>query len=224
MRTSALSLVAAISLAAYAFDTYAATPDGWFFQVNTGASNSSYDGGHLQGRRHPDRTDFARGGLVGYRWGITDTYSLGIEGGYTRLGESQSNNIESVPFPISFPGFPATCPEGDSWRLRSRAAVFGAAMKWNVSGPWTLTAHAGAAHTHATHDERDVFCTLSRSRHTETTNDGAYAGIGFGYDLTPSITLALNADMYWVRFEDGFVSGFHTTHVRVLGASAEYRF
>ncbi|NII55341.1 outer membrane beta-barrel protein [Luteibacter sp. SG786] len=200
------------------------TPDGWFIQVKAGASNSSYDEGHLEGRHHPDRSDFAKGGLIGYRWAITDTYSLGIEGGYTRLGQSQSNNIQSVPFPISLPGFPATCGVGDSWRVSSRAAVLGAAMKWNVSGPWTFTAHAGAAHTHATHDERDDLCVLTRSRHTKTTSNGEYAGLGFGYDLTPSITLALNADMYWVRFEDGFVSGFHTTRVRVLGASAEYRF
>jgi OOP family OmpA-OmpF porin len=224
MRKSVLSLATAATLAACAFTAQAATPAGWFLQANAGFSNSSYDDGHYPGARHPDSNDHTRGGLVGYRWGLTETYALGVEAGYTRLGQSSSNNIDNVPFPISFPGFPATCPEGESWSLSTRAAVLGAAMKWNVSGPWTITAHAGAAHTHATHDEHVDFCTLSRGRHTETDHDGAYTGVGFGYDITPDITLALNADMYWIRFDDGFVSGSHTTRIRVLGASAEYRF
>ncbi|MDF3982801.1 hypothetical protein P3W23_12450 [Luteibacter sp. PPL554] len=212
-----LRTLGAVFALALSTSSQAAALDGLFIQGQAGVSHASSDYGPRDGR-----SDTARAVVLGYRWSLSENYALGVETGYSRLGNFGSSILESVTF--AFLGTPRAVPQGSSWKLRTRAMSLGASMKWSVSGPWTLMAHAGGIRSHATVDEGYVFMFLSRSRHLTTDRNGIYAGASFGYDITPQLTAALTADVYRVKFENGFVAGMHTNYIRVLGGSLEYRF
>lgn len=212
------TVAAATTLILCSAVAHADVVDGLFVHANAGMSHTSANYGPRD-----DKSDHSLGFLLGYRWSLADTYAMGIEAGYSRLGNFGSSDISPQTLPLGGTGTSVTFPAGSSWRLRARATLLGATMKWNVSGPWTILAHAGALHSRATVDEEFDFSGLSRTRHTVTTHGGIYAGIGFGYDVTTHLTFALNADAYKIKLENGFVVGQHTSYIRTLGASVEYR-
>ncbi|MDF4003640.1 hypothetical protein P3W33_09600 [Luteibacter sp. PPL552] len=212
-----LKTLGAVFALALSTSSQAAALDGLFIQGQAGVSHASSDYGPRDGR-----SDTARAVVLGYRWSLSENYALGVETGYSRLGNFGSSTLGSAALASS--GTPQAIPQGYSWKLRTRAMVLGASMKWSLSGPWTLMAHAGGVRSHATVDEAYVFMFVNRSRHLTTDHNGVYAGASFGYDITPQLTAALIADVYRVKFENGFVAGMHTNYVRVLGGSLEYRF
>lgn len=141
----------------------------------------------------------------GWRWnGI-----VGPEIGYAYLGRPKADIGDGLA----------------SLSVKPRAVTLGVNAKYNVYNNWFVTAHAGYLRSQTKFNlvSGDV-----GSRY-ETYNNGLYAGLGVGYDLTKSFSVGLNYDNY--RLNSGnstsadYVGvGRNRVNVAAYSASVEYRF
>jgi len=145
--------------------------------------------------------------LGGYRWGLGETFALGAESGYARLG-----SIDHVDYAA------ATHVKYD---LRAGAWLAGANAKWNVTRDFSLVGRAGSAWVHAHGHARSTKGNSYKAQAT-TTNTVAYLGLGVGYALTNHVDLTLQATRYGWRSSTR--RGNNGVIVTTYNAGVEYRF
>jgi len=137
----------------------------------------------------------------GYRWAVTPSVLLGVEGGYSYLGSFGTRN-PSVPFTGPVP-LDATL---HGWTLGGDAHV-------NVTSNWYVSGRAGLFRWNGRNTAPSA---------TPVTFDGHgndwYAGAGFGYDFSNNTSVGLNYDYYDAKKNGTDLS------TGLWSVSAEYRF
>lgn len=195
--------LAAAGLFAAPTTSYAVNGDngGFFINGNIGQSN-------LNKGAYNDN-DNGYGVNIGYRWAMSPSVAMGIEGGYTDLGKF------SVKSGFAGLGLPRATVDGwnlgvnghfnitPNWYLSGRTGLFRADVK-GVAGPY---ATAGTPPITA----------LSFIPVNGTANK-YYAGVGVGYDFSNNASIGVNYDYYKVN-----KSGMNFNPY-LVSVSAEFRF
>jgi hypothetical protein len=174
---------------------------------------------------HFDRRDQAFGMSGGYRWPLSSSIKVGIEGGYVDLGEATAR-YDREPY---FVGnhFVST----EKRREDVKAPFVGINGRWVVGSVWSLTARGGVARYRSSLDVDEVG-TLNggppSSSHEgyNRTSLSYYFGAALGYDVTQKLTVAISFDQFNPQFAqgpNGQVSK-DRARVKVTGLRAEYRF
>ncbi|GLR00035.1 outer membrane protein [Dyella mobilis] len=202
---AALALSPVLSQAAHADD--ANTPT-YGANVNPNWQDNFFVAGNL-GKTDARNDDLTHKNSVfqnvrfGWRWnGI-----IGPEIGYVYLGRPKADN-----------GIASTS-------VKPRAATVGVNGKYNVYENWFVTAHAGYMRSQTKFD----WVSGPNSANYKTWNNGLYAGLGVGYDITKDFSLALNYDNYRLQAGNGTsLQNIGVSHGRMniaaYSASVEYRF
>jgi opacity protein-like surface antigen len=161
------------------------------FFINGNIGQSSVD----KGLYDDDDTSF--GANLGYRWAVSPSVLLGVEGGYVDLGK------------ISPKGGGAAIgdAEVDGWT----AGVNG---HFNVAENWYLSGRAGLFRS----DIKGGYLEGSTPVRVDDSSNDWYAGAGFGYDFSTNFSLGLNYDYY--RTEKAGLK----LDPGVLSIGGEYRF
>jgi OOP family OmpA-OmpF porin len=163
------------------------------------------------------QTQFRDGGLshnnsvfqnvrFGWRWnGI-----IGPEIGYVYLGRPKTDVFGDGSTSLS---------------VKPRAATIGVNAKYNVYGNWFVTGHAGYLRSQTKYD----LASGDFGSRYKTWNNGLYAGLGVGYDLTKNFSVGVNYDNYRVQggnsTSPNYVGvGHNRVNVAAYSASVEYRF
>ncbi|QDE41205.1 hypothetical protein FIV34_19370 [Luteibacter pinisoli] len=213
MQKVLLSVAAAAALSFASFSAAAATHDGAFISVNGGSSQ--YDISHT---RWQDKNDTAFGVTTGYRWVVDRPFALGVEVGYANLGKMSAKLDYSDNF----------YSDVVNYKQKGQALLVGANGKWDLPHGFTITGRLGVAHSRLKYTANehlspaipgyDVF-------HDERTSsdNGIYAGLGFGYDFTPNIGITVTYDHYSTKAEDVLLDK-RGVDISVYGAAVEYRF
>ena len=176
-----------VGFAAVPAISQAADTSGFFINGNVGQSN--LDKGVF------DDDDTAFGGNFGYRWAVAPNVLLGVEGGYTDLGEfSAKDSVGSGKAELK------------GWNI-------GGNGHFNVTDNWYVSGRAGWFR-----GDRKVNYTSFAPVSVDDTKNGWYAGAGFGYDFNTNVSLGLNYDYYKVD-KDGL-----DLSPGVVSVSGEYRF
>mgnify|MGYP000848785026 CR=1 FL=1 len=189
MKTSLLALALSAGLVALPVAHAANNHDGFFVNGNVG--QSSVDKGYY------DDDDTAFGANLGYRWAVSPNVLIGIEGGYTHLGEVA---------PTSGSGT-TTKAEVNGWT----AGVNG---HFNITDNWYVSARGGLFRAKVKGDYLDGGVPVYVNDHS---NDW-YAGAGFGYDFGSGFSVGLDYDVY--RTEKAGLE----LDPRVISVSGEVRF
>ena len=178
-------------LTAIPLTSHAADTSGFFINGNIGQSNVS------KGLYDDDDTGFA--GNVGYRWAVTPSVLLGVEGGYTDLGKFSTKN--------SFNGLGVPDLKLKGWNL-------GVNGHFNITDNWYVSGRTGFFSADVKGD------TLEGGQlvHVDDTADKWYAGAGFGYDFNNNLSVGLNYDYYKADKNNLDLSA------DMVSVSAEYRF
>lgn len=207
-------LLAAAGIAAMS-TSFAACADsqGAFVQANVGHTNTDLS------------NSSAYGVLGGYRWAVDAPFYLGVEGGYMNLNRAHSTFDDTV----SFTDITGAHTLASQSRIKSKdeALLIGVNGKWELPGQYFISAHAGVAryrndirvHATGTLDGLPTDGFNDRYRYYDTTY---YAGLGFGYDFTPQVSLSFTYDHYAPRYEAFGIK----EHVKfdTYGASVGFRF
>jgi opacity protein-like surface antigen len=183
--------LATAGLTAIPLTSHAADTSGFFINGNVGQSNVS------QGVYDDDDTGFA--GNVGYRWAVTPSVLLGVEGGYTDLGKFSTKN--------SFNGLGIPDAKLQGWTL-------GVNGHFNVTDNWYVSGRTGFFSADI---KGDSFESGQLVRVDDTANKW-YAGAGFGYDFNNNFSVGLNYDYYKADKQNLDLSA------DMVSVSAEYRF
>jgi OOP family OmpA-OmpF porin len=207
---AALALSPMLTPAAHAQDASAApgTTATYGSNVDPNWQDNFFAAGNL-GQTQARSADLSHNNSVfqnvrfGWRWnGI-----VGPEIGYVYLGRPKADN-----------GFA-------SLSAKPQAATLGLNAKYNFYQGWFVTAHAGYLRSRT---ELALTAGDFESRY-KTWNNGLYAGLGVGYDVTKNVSLALNYDNYRIQAGNDtspdYVGVGHTrTNIAAYSASVEYRF
>lgn len=198
MKSTLLALaLAASSMPALALDTNNAAGDGGFFvNGNVGRSDLNKQGIY-------NDSDFGYSANVGYRWAISPSVAVGVEGGYTDLGSFQVMHYQD---PFGNLGLPQASVDG--WNL-------GVNGRLNLSPNWYLSARGGFFRADA---EALHYGSGGELINVKATSNKYYAGAGFGYNVSSNISVGLNYDYYKI---DG--NGLNL-QPNMVSVSAEYRF
>jgi opacity protein-like surface antigen len=189
----ALALASAGMIAAPAISHADSASNGGFF-VNGNVGQSNVD----KGVYNDNDTGYA--GNVGYRWALNPSVAVGVEGGYTKLGDFEPQG------PFVGQGFDQAKVQG--WNL-------GVNGHFNVTPNWYLSGRAGFFRA----DVRGgYFGAGGVPVNIDDTSDKYYAGAGFGYDFNNNFSVGLNYDYYKVN-KDGL-----NISPDLVSVSAEYRF
>jgi len=216
MQKVLLSVAAAAALSFASFAASAATHDGAFISVTGGSSR--YDVSHAN---FDDKKDSSVGALAGYRWVVDRPFSIGVEAGYVDLGKMTSTEDYWV---VPAYGIHDTL----SYKFKGKSVLIGANGKWDLPNGFTITAHAGLAHSQMDYSirERDTSPGFDKTYNLldETSHDNAiYAGLGFGYDFNEHFGITVVYDHYALKAED-ITGDKRTVNVGVFGGMLEYRF
>lgn len=111
-----------------------------------------------------------------------------------------------------------------SLSTKARAVTVGVNAKYNVYENWFVTAHAGYLRSQTKFD-----LSGNLGGNYKTYNNGLYAGLGVGYDLTKDFSVGLNYDNYRINSgnstSENYVGvGRNRVNVAAYSASVEYRF
>jgi OOP family OmpA-OmpF porin len=228
--------VAMLSAAATASAVHADTAEvgETFLSVQAGqsrfASNDSLTprrSGLFVGTRdeHFDRHDQAFGISGGYRWPLSETTRLGVEGGYVDLGEATDHYDES-PYYVG-----NVIDSTQKRREKVKAPFVGVNGRWIIGDAWSLTGRAGIARYRSSLDVDTVTVIngdpLPHGYNSyDRTSVSYYYGIAFGYDITSQLGIALSFDRYNPEFKTQVNDQSHKESVRVTvpGLRVEYRF
>jgi hypothetical protein len=230
LTAAAAATLSFVSLGASAAD------DGAFIGINGGQTH--YDISHTG---FQDKKDSAFGALVGYRWAVDRPFYIGVEGGYVDLGKI-SSVYDRTETTISR-SLTITSDFHDKYELKGQALLLGANGKWVLPHHWTITARLGLAHSRSKYDHdatvnvdnayvlhdaasiyvKHVTYVEHASSRTTSTDNGIYAGVGFGYDFTEHFGVSLNYDNYSLKAQN-ITNDKRTVNVGVWGGSAEFRF
>lgn len=174
---------------------------------------------------HFDRHDQAFGISGGYRWPLSETTRLGVEGGYVDLGEA-TDRYEQSPY------FVGNVIDSTQKRREGVKAPFvGINGRWIIGDAWSLTGRAGVARYRSSLDidtATVVNGTPLPDSHSsyDRSSVSYYYGIAFGYDVTPQFGIALSFDRFNPEVKSQVNDQSHKESVRVIvpGLRAEYRF
>ena len=164
---------------------------GFFINGNVGQSNLN------KGPYNDD--DTAYGANVGYRWALSPSLALGVEGGYTNLGSFDAKD--------SLSDLGLRQAKVDGWNL-------GVNGHYNLSPNWYVSARGGFFRA----DVKGGFLDGTTPVSINDNSNKYYAGAGFGYDFSNNFSVGLNYDYYKT---DTKSLNLDPTLVSV---SAEYRF
>jgi opacity protein-like surface antigen len=184
--------LATAGLTAIPLTSHAADTSGFFINGNVGQSNVS------KGVYDDDDTGFA--GNVGYRWAVSPSVLLGIEGGYTDLGKFSTKN--------SFNGLGISDAKLQGWNL-------GVNGHFNVTDNWYVSGRTGFFSADV---KGDFVGPLGTPVRVDDTANKWYAGAGFGYDFNNNFSVGLNYDYYKADKQNLDLSA------DMVSVSAEYRF
>lgn len=194
-------LLVATSIAALLASPLAARADDGNSNGNPNQLPNFYVAGNL-GQTQNRNSDFGHDNSVfqnvrfGWRW---DNY-VGPEIGYVYLGRPKNVNAE-----------------GMKTNLKSRAATVGVNGKYDIADTrWFVTGHAGYLRS-MNYMGETYGNTEARKK---SWNNGWFAGVGVGYDLTRNVSLAVNYDNY--RLQYGRPQ--NRANVAAFSGSLEYRF
>jgi hypothetical protein len=186
--SAAVAAALSISWAAYA------DSQGAFVQANIGRTNANANAKDSSGY----------GALGGYRWAVDAPFYLGVEGGYMNLSRQTFTARTGVDFVDATGAHTLT---GES-RIKSKneALLLGVNGKWELPAQYFITAHAGVAryrndvqiHSTGTLDGQPTDGSHDHFRYYDTSY---YAGVGFGYDFNPQVSLSFNYDHYAPQYE-----------------------
>ena len=161
--------LATAGLTAIPLTSHAADQSGFFINGNVGQSNLS------KGLYDDDDTGF--GANVGYRWAVAPNVLLGVEGGYTDLGEfATKGRYAGVGIPNA---------EISGWNL-------GVNGHFNVNENWYLSGRAGFFRA----DLKGTYGPLAAPVAVDDHSNKWYAGAGFGYDFSNNFSVGLAYDYY----------------------------
>ena len=183
--------LATAGLTAIPLTSHAADTSGFFINGNIGQSNVS------KGVYDDDDTGFA--GNVGYRWAVTPSVLLGVEGGYTDLGKFSTKN--------SFNGLGIPDAKLKGWNL-------GVNGHFNITDNWYVSGRTGFFSADVKGDSFEA----NQVVHVDDTANKWYAGAGFGYDFNSNLSVGLNYDYYKADKNNLDISA------DMVSVSAEYRF
>jgi opacity protein-like surface antigen len=193
MKTTLIALaIATASLAAAPAITRAADNSNGGFFVNGSIGQSSLDKGLYSD------SDFAYGANVGYRWALNPNVALGVEGGYTDLGDFDSKNR------FGYLGLGQAAVKG--WNL-------GVNGKFNINPQWYVSARGGLFHA----DTRG-WTNADDPYYVDDNGNKWYAGVGFGYDFSNNMSVGLNYDYYKTN------QNVLNLDPSMVSVNAEYRF
>ncbi len=196
---AALAITAALGMAAAPAAFAQSVPsagqhDGWF--VNGQVGSAQLDKGAYDGHD----TGYQLTG--GYRWALSPSALLGIEGGYNDLG-----NIKASKAFHSGDVY-------DTRRSKLRGWMLGANGHFNINPNWYVSARAGLyawkGHGMSNNETPIVRTSLDKT--------DWYGGVGFGYDFANNVSLGLNYDYYHAKKDHVDLS------TDMISVGAEYRF
>lgn len=146
-----------------------------------------------------DKSDVFQSVRFGWRWNNI----VGAEAGFTSLGQAK---LKYGPLTTGF---------------QPKAAILGINAKYDFYGPWFVTGHGGYLRSRTTVES--TYGDLHTSQ--KSWNNGWYAGVGVGYNVTDNVALALNYDNYHVKYgRAGASQSQINANVAAYSASLEYRF
>jgi hypothetical protein len=174
---------------------------------------------------HSDRSDQAFGISGGYRWPVSESLKVGIEGGYVDLGNATARYSQHQDFIGSY------IDSRENRREKVQAPFVGFNGRWIIGDAWSLTARGGIARYRSRLDV-DGASTLSSGSSSEShekyerTSLSYYYGLSFGYDITSRLGIALSFDRYNPEVKGQVFGQLRKENVRVTvpGLRAEYRF
>ena len=176
MKTTLLAIAlasAGILAAPLAAHAQAQDKGGFFINGNVGKANVD------DGVYDDDDTGFA--GNLGYRWAVSPGFAIGVEGGYTELGQFSPRSNVVLP-----PGDLLVDAERKGW-----TAVNG---HFNLTDNWYLSGRTGLFRADVTGD----YLAAGIPVRVDETSSKWYAGAGFGYDFSNNFSVGLNYDHYEV--------------------------
>lgn len=198
----------------------------WFVDLSAGrtdghSKNSDFGSGfgngsgNLFSNKNGRRTGY--GALGGYRWKVGSDLGLGLEAGYTDLGNYKLSNLGSGNGSVD-----------QSHRENAlRGWVVGANGRINLLPQWYISAHGG--YFHANNDGGAYNDTVSQDLFHGGGRGGYYGGIGTGWDINQHFGVGVKYDYYHVS-----AGNIHDTPTNsdfsvrrstgIVSVDAEYRF
>ncbi|MGF6493665.1 outer membrane immunogenic protein [Luteibacter sp. 621] len=166
----------------------------WFIGANVGRTNGSDTGGFgsdtngfnfLHGEKGR-RTGY--GVLGGYRWKVGPDLGLGLEAGYTDLGNYRVKNVFESGQDV----------DQKSERDALRGWMLGANMKLNLVPQWYITMHGGYFRSNDNgHNYNNSFGQdLGLSSGGRPNRGSWYAGIGTGWDINEHFGVGVSYDYF----------------------------
>jgi OmpA-OmpF porin, OOP family len=189
----ALAFATASLVAVPAAFAQSAAPNGWFVNGNVG--QTSVDKGPYNGHD----TGYAING--GYRWALSPSFALGVEGGYNDLGNIDVKNVFNNRDVVN-----RSKAQLQGWAAGVNGR-FNITPNWYVSGRGGLYSWTGHG---LSNDANPIRKGLD--------NTSFYAGAGVGYDFTSHFGVGLNYDYYDAKKHGVDLS------TDMVSVSAEYRF
>lgn len=194
MRNTLLALaLTAAGLATVPAISHAADGDNGGFFVNGNVGRSELNKGIY------DDTDTGYGLNLGYRWALSPSVALGVEGGYTDLGNFNTSS--------AYDGLGIDNAKVHGWT----AGVNG---HFNITPQWYFSARGG----YFRGDVKGAYLADTTPVFVNDTSDKYYAGVGFGYDFSTNASIGLNYDYYKTD------SNALSLDPNLISVSAEYRF
>lgn len=228
--------LAAVALSPAAFaqsrggDTYrpdlAVGEGNWFLAGNVGRTDGgtadTFGSGDFNVFESRDGRRTGYGLATGYRWKLAPSFGLGVEGGYTDLGNIKVSN--------AFRSGEDVNQRDDTNALRGWHV--GGNARWNVTPAWYVGARGG--YFRASDNNLDYYNSVGQDLGLESGgSDGRnswYAGVGTGWNATENFSVGVHYDYF--RAKSGEVRD-PVTGVRfdgpkrstaLLGLTAEYAF
>jgi outer membrane immunogenic protein len=195
-------------------DLSAGRTDGYSKNSNFG-SGFSNGSGSLFSNKNGRRTGY--GVLGGYRWKVGPDLGLGVEAGYTDLGNYKLSNIGSNNGSVN----------QSSRENALRGWVAGVNGRINLLPQWYISAHGG--YFHANNDGGAYNDTVSQDLFHGGDRGGYYAGLGTGWDISQHFGVGVKYDYYHVSagnvYDTPTNSNFNVRRsTGIVSVDAEYRF
>jgi OOP family OmpA-OmpF porin/outer membrane immunogenic protein len=166
---------------------------GWFVNGNVG--RTSID----KGPYNDSDTGYAING--GYRWAVSPSIALGVEGGYNDLGNIHAKNIFN------------SRPVVDGTKSQLHGWTAGVNGHFNLTPNWYLSARGGIYGWRGHGLSNDALPTRQNLNDTSW-----YAGGGVGYDFSNNMSVGINYDYFDAKKHNVDLS------TDMVSVSAEYRF
>lgn len=235
----ALSTTALVALPAFAQDGAAAPAGGnylpsqpvgsgnWFIDANVGRTNGNGNSGFgsnggsfnfLHGEKGR-RTGYGLTG--GYRWKVGQDLGLGVELGYTDLGNFRVKNV-----------FNSQDVNQRTTTNALRGWLVGVNGRINLMPQWYLGARGGYFHGNDNHNNynNSLGQDLGLSSGGNSGRGGWYAGIGTGWDINEHFGVGVHYDYFKVstgKIKDD-ATGVETSDLKrstgIVSLTGEYRF